>query len=253
VASRSESQPPSVWSKEWSEVTAEDAGAGVSGNVADLLLPIIITLQGNHAIVEKRSPSYIEGAEPGAFWFRNDIVPIRDGEIGFDCIPLKMETVWIEWGPTRGSGLFGRHAERPADAEQRISYEEGREKLQWVRRGTGNVLQECREFFISVDGQLYLLPLHGTGHTVAKRWQTHMTQLKHPNGGVMPAFSHRYHLSTVAQSNSFGHWFNVKFEDRGEVTVPEYLAARELYATVMRGAFRLDNMTDTAALQAPAA
>jgi hypothetical protein len=252
VTPRSEPPPPAAMSDEFLRVTAEDAGAGVSTDPADLILPLITIVQTNTPIADKRSPDYRDGAEPGCFWFRNDLIEIRDGEIGFHCVPLKMETAWLEWGPTRGSGLFGRHLQRPTDAEQHISQEDGRSKRQWVRRGSGNVLQECREFFIMVGDKLYSLSLHGSGHAVARRWMTYLNQLRHPqNGGILPAYSHRYHLSTVTQSNSLGRWFNLKFEDRGLVTMPELLAARELHAIVARGAYRIDT-SDTAALQAPA-
>jgi hypothetical protein len=254
VAPLPDPQPPSTMSDEMLALTEQDAGAGVSKDFADFILPMITVLQSNSPIVDTRSAEYIADAVAGAFWFRNDRVPIRDGVAGFDCIPLKMEDVWVEWGPTRGSGgPFGRHFNLPEDAEQRTIQEEGRSKKQWVRRDTGNILMEAREFYISVGGQLYLLPFHGSGHTVARRWQTLMAQFRHPRtGGVMPSYSRKYHLSTVRQSNKLGHWLNVRVEDAGEVSLVEYKAARELYLIVKRGAFRID-MSDTAALTSDAA
>jgi hypothetical protein len=101
------------------DVTAQDAGLGVSRDPADLILPLITVLQQNSPQCEKRDPAYINGAEPSCFWFRNDLIPIRDGVAGFICIPCDMDTVWLEWGPTRGSGLLGRHLEQPTDVEVR--------------------------------------------------------------------------------------------------------------------------------------
>jgi hypothetical protein len=254
VAPHPNSQPLATMSDEMLAATAEDAGAGISENFGDFLLPMITVLQSNSPQVDTRSSTYIKDAVAGAFWARNDLVPIRDGVAGFDCIPLKMEDVFVEWGPQRGSGgPFGRHPKLPADAEQRISTEDGHKKKVWVRGDSGNVLQEAREWYISVDNKLYLLPMHGSGHSVARRWQTLMAQFRHPQtGDTMPAYSRKYHLSTIGQSNSMGRWFNIKVEDRGLISMPEYRAARELYLIVKRGAFRIDT-SDTAALTSDAA
>ena len=112
----------------------------------------------------------------------------------------------------------------------------------WVRRGSGNVLQETREFFIMTpDGKPYLFPFHGTGHTTARRWQTYFKQFRHPQTGkVMASFSRKYLLTTVAQSNRLGHWFGVQFTDRGWVSQSEYDAAKALHAIVARGAYRVE-------------
>ena len=106
------------------EITAQDAGLGVSENPADQILPLVTVTQGNTTVTDKRSPDYRLGAEPGSFWFRNDLIEFRDGVFGFEAIPIEMQTIWIEWGPTRGSGQYGRHSERPVDAELRLSQED---------------------------------------------------------------------------------------------------------------------------------
>ena len=214
------------------EITAQDAGLGVSTDPDDQILPLITVLQTNSPITDKRSTDYIAGAEAGAFWFRGDLIPIRDGVIGFDAIPCGMLTVWNEWGPTRGSGLFGRHPKQPDDVELRANQEDGGKRPQLIRRN-GNVVQQAREFYLLVDGKPYCLPFHGTGHTTAKRWQAYMAQLRHPKtNGVLPSYTHRYLLTTTSQNNALGRWFGVKFEDRGAVSLPEFQAARALHAII---------------------
>jgi hypothetical protein len=130
------------------DVTARDAGLGVSTDPADQILPLITVLQNNSAAVDRRSPGYINGAEAGCFWFRNALVPIRDGIAGFVCIPCGMESVYVEWGPTRGSGLFGRHLQPPADAEMRTVEDGGRRRKLMVRRDSGNVCSGPRVLFV---------------------------------------------------------------------------------------------------------
>ena len=230
-------------------LTAQDAGLGT--DPADQLMPLITTVQSNTPIAEKRSAEYRVGAEPGSFWFRNDLIEFRDGVAGFVAIPIEMQTVWIEWGPTRGSGRHGRHPERPNDAELRTSLEDSA-KSQWVRRSNSNVVVETREFFIMTpDAKPYLMPFTGAGHTTAKRWQTYFQQFRHPRtGGVMPAYSRKYLLTTVPQADKKGHhWFGVRFQDRGWVSRTEYDAARALHAVVVRGAYRLETSPDETAIE----
>ena len=75
---------------------------------------------------------------------------------------------------------------RPDDVETRINPEDGKRPL-LVRRGTNNVLQEVREFYILNDLKPYVFSFHGTGHTTAKRWLTHISQLQHPKtGAILP-------------------------------------------------------------------
>jgi hypothetical protein len=80
------------------EITKQDAGLGASTDPADRLLPVITTLQSNSKVCDKRSPSYIPGAEPGAFHFHNDLIPIRDGVTGFICTPCGSQRSYLEWG-----------------------------------------------------------------------------------------------------------------------------------------------------------
>ena len=221
------------------DVTARDAGLGVSTDPADQILPLITVLQNNSPVVDKRSADHIAGAEAGCFRFRGDLIEIRDGVAGFTCIPCAMRIVWLEWGPARGSGLFGRHPKRPDDVD--VRQEDGAKWPLLVRRGSGNVLQETREFYILVDGKPYVLSFHGTGHTTARKWQSHFHQFRHPKtGGLLPAYARKYRITTVAQSNASGRWFAVKFEDLGWVSKAEYEAGRGLHEVIARGTYRVE-------------
>ncbi len=224
------------------EIAAQDAGLGISTDPADQILPRISVGQPTTPAVMKNSADYIADAVPGCFLFHNDLIPVRDGVVGFVCIPCDMQTAWLEFGPTRGGGFFGHYLQRPADAVQRPNQEGGPRRPQWVREN-GNQLQQVREFIVLVEPALkpYLLPFHGTGHTTARKWQTHMAQFLHPQtGGTLPAYSRKYRLFTKPESNSLGHWYGIQFEDRGWVSKPEYDRARELHKVIARGAYRID-------------
>jgi hypothetical protein len=225
-----------VISQELLDLTEQDPGAGVSFKTEDQLLPLIYVLQTGSPAVEKRGDAYIEGAEAGDFWLRNAIKPIRKGESGIIAIPCEMFRTWIEWLPNRG-GFVARHDSPPEDMTNRIIRDDnGREKQILVRSGTGNLIQDTREFYLLVDGQPYVLPCTGTKHTFARQWQTMFHQFHHPKtNDIMPAFARKYRLSTVPQSNAIGKWFGLKFEDMGFVTLPEYNAAKAFYTAVKKG------------------
>jgi len=223
------------------EVIGGDEGKGVSFKAEDQLLPLIYVLQSNSPACGKRTEAYIEGAEPGHFWFRNALSPIVNGETGFDCIPCEMVHTWIEWRPNRG-GFAGRHEAEPADCQdQLVRGDDGKERKIRVRKSNGNTVQETREFYIMVNDRPYVLPCSGTKHTFARQWQTMFHQFTNPKtGGVLPAFARKYHLSTIPASNASGDWFALKFEDLGFVPLAQYTKAKVFYEQVKRGEKRAE-------------
>jgi len=225
---------------------AADAGRGVSTKTEDQLIPLIYILQTNSPICDKRGPDYHDGAEPGYFYLRGAIDPIREGDIGIVAIPCEMQRVWLEFLPGR-QGLVDRHAQKPADVKTTVQEEGGRRK-QILVRANGNTIQDTREFAVLVDGRPYILPCWGTRHTFAREWQSWFQQFKHPQTGkVMASFSRKYCLTTVPESNALGRWWGLKFTDLGWVSKDEYDAARALNAIVGSGAHRVE--IDAAARQ----
>jgi hypothetical protein len=222
-------------------VTEQDAGLGVSFKPEDQLLPLIYVLQTGSPVVDKRGDSYIEGAEPGNFWLRNSLEPIRDGEEGIITIPCEMTRTWIEWLPNR-QGFVARHEQPPTDMVTRTQRgDDGRERQMLVRSESGNIIQDTREFYLLVEGQPFVLPCTSTKHTFARQWQTMFKQFRHPKtNDVMPAFSRRWKLTTVPASNAIGKWFGLKFEDQGWVTKREYDAGKALCLAVRKGERRAE-------------
>jgi hypothetical protein len=222
------------------EITKADARLGASDDPADRLLPLITVLQTNSPICDKRSPNHIAGAEPGNFWFRNDLIPIRDGLTGFICTPCGMQRVWLEWGPTRGSGLFGRHPQQPENVTMRPSEDGGRTVM--ARVDNGNVIVETREVYLIVDGKPYAFSAHGSAHTPMRQWQSLMDQITHPQTGkAMPTCAMRFQIATIARSNARGNWFIPKVDFRGFVqTRAEYDTAKQFAEIVKRGTYRVE-------------
>lgn len=216
---------------ELDQLVQQDAGMGVSTAFEDQLTPIINVLQTNSPQVDSRGPEYIAGAEPGKFWLRGAVIPIRDT---IDVIPCGQLHSFLEWRAGR-QGLVGRHAELPDGVEIEIDPSSGRRMF--IRPDTKNMIQDTRELYLLVDGAPFMLPCYGTRHTFARAWQTHFNNLpKHPKtGGVLPSFAKRYRLSTVPASNAKGRWFNVTFAEIGWTPLPEYQQAKALAENVARG------------------
>ncbi len=216
------------------EITGQDAGLGVSFDPADQLLPLVYVLQSNSPQVNKRGEGYVEDAEPGHFWLRGAIEPIRSGLDGIKAIPCGMVRSWIEWLPER-QGFVTRHPEVPQGIQNRkIRGDDGGERS--VMMLGDNIISDTREFYIMVEGHPYVLPCTSTKHTFARQWQSYFHQLTHPKTGqVMPTTSQLYLLTTVPQSNAKGEWFGIKFQFLGFVPRPVYDHAKAFSLAVKRG------------------
>jgi hypothetical protein len=221
--------------EEYLALTEQYAERGVSFKAEDQLVPLIYVLQALSPQVEKRGDNYIEGAEAGDFWLRNSLNPIRNGEEGIITVPVDMIRTWIEWLPNRG-GFVARHPEPPTDmVAKTIRTDDGNER-EVMMRGNGNLIVDTREFYLMVDGDPYVFPCSSTKHTFARSWQTMFHRFKHPTTGkILPAFAHRYRISTVPQSNVKGKWFGLKFEDAGASSLVELKAAIAFSDAIVKG------------------
>jgi hypothetical protein len=231
--------------------SAQDAGRGVSSRPEDQLIPLIYVLQNGSPACDRRAATFIEGAEPGHFMLRGAVEPIRDGRTGIIAIPCNMVRCWLEWLPGR-QGLVGRHNKPPGDIEIKTIRDGGYERQSLVRSTNNNLVQDTREFYLLVDGAPYMLPCYGSRHTFAREWQTFFQNFRPPRTpDVMPSFARKYRLHTVPAANAMGHWFTVKFEDRGYVSTAEYTEARALNDIVERGAQRAELPVDDGAVAGP--
>jgi hypothetical protein len=226
------------------ERAKRDAGEGVSSKAEDQLIPLIYVLQSNSPQVDKRGNAYEENAEPGDFFLRGAINPVRSGIEGIEAQPCMMLRKWVEWLPSR-RGYVTEHDQPPADLESRISSENTIEKTELVRKSNGNTIVDTRQFYLIVEGQPFVLPCYSTRHTFARKWQTDLNQRRHPDtGNVLPAFLHRYRLTTYPDENAKGKYFSLKFTYIGPVSAPEYDLGKRLYEAVTRGIARAEASTN---------
>jgi len=221
---------------ELAQLAEQDAGRGVSNDIADQLTPIVTVLQNNSPQCDSRGADYVDNAEPGRFWLRNSDPPIRDW---IDVQPLTMRRGFTEWLRDR-QGYVGFHDDLPDDVDVHIDVDSG--KRTYVRRDNKNVLEDTRQLFLMIDGQLHMLPAAGTKHTFVRALETFFHTQRNPTSGtVLPAFAHLLRLTTVPRSNAKGRWFDVKFETieqdgrRVWPSLADYQKAKALTESVERG------------------
>jgi hypothetical protein len=216
-----------------------DAGKGVSTDQADNLIPLIYVLQPLSPVCNKRDPSYIEGAEPGALWLKNSANPIVDGETGFVFQPCFFSKDWVEWVPRdAGGGYAGRHATLPKEAKE-LRDPKNPQKVKYVMPN-GNECIETRYhagYVLTDNGPLpYVIPMSSTAHTASRGWMFMMNG-KRLGGNKLPSWACTYRLKTKQKSNAAGTWFTWDIIDEGYVPDQEtYDAGKALFDAFNSGA-----------------
>jgi hypothetical protein len=223
---------------DWLDQAARFGSRGVSMRPEDQLIPRVYLLQQNSPQVDKRGSRYVQDAAPGDFFLRTALRPIRSGLTGIEVQPCEMQRKWVEFFPNRG-GYVTEHDQPPIDLESQIVSENGIERIIQVRRSNKNVVQDTRTFYLLIEGQPFVLGCKSTLHVFAREWVTHQHRLLHPQtGAILPAFSHKYLLTSIPASNAKGKWFGLKFQDLGPVSLPEMEAGNQLFEAVTRGTVR---------------
>lgn len=194
-----------------------DAGMGVSTRPSDNITPSIKVLQPLSPQV-LAGPTKITGAKAGDFLLA-DTLEIFDGQEGFWFQPVAMTEWWFEFIPrARGGGFVRRLLVKRTEDDEVIL-------PQGVERDPENA-NHC--YFMETDnncthyrfipgmlwregnGMEYVIPFFSTGHTVARSWNTKWMRLRFPNGKLMPAFSHLYHVTTKMKTNIQGSWHMIE-------------------------------------------
>jgi len=248
-------QTTAVANKPKNEVTdvsllmEQDAGMGVSSDMADNIVPLVYILQAQSPQVLKQKPEFLRDAHgkgkpavAGNLWLRGEKTAWDGEEDGVEFVPIHFDKCWIEWRPNRG-GFVARHKERPAEAVQKALDPQKPDRMSWVLP-SGNIVQESREhvgFILGVTDTpiACVVPMTGSNHTASRAFMGLMNRKLTPKGAVAPSFSHKYLLKTIAKSNDDGDWFGYVLEDTGEMVDPEvYLAARNIAKSFQTGAMR---------------
>jgi hypothetical protein len=217
----------------------DQAGAGTSQAAEDNLVPLIYVLQSNSPQVDRRSPAYVEGAEPGDIWLRNapkglEIVKGEEGALVQPCYFYRDVGEWIPRDD--GGGFVGRHNVVKA-ADIQGAKQDPDDKNHWLTADGTHDLVETRNHAVLVyaGGRAlpYLIPLSSTGHSVSRGWMMKMndkTITDGPNRGrPYPSYAHLYRLTTEQRKNNEGTWFALVVEDEVWASAEQAAAGRKLH------------------------
>lgn len=195
----------------------EDVGGGFENQTReDIAIPFISVLQGLSPQVAKGT---VEGAKPGLLF--NTVTEELMESVTF--VPAYTEHVYVEWVPRKeGGGFVAIHA-IDSDAVKKAKDEcEEFGKLKIDREGGGqNDLVETFYVYGSVIDEeqepvsMAVLAFTSSKIKIYKRWNTklRMCTIKVGDRKVRPPlFAHATKLTTQAESNSEGDYFNFKLE-----------------------------------------
>jgi hypothetical protein len=216
----------------------EDAGGGLENLTAqDLTIPRLKILQALSPEVNKHDGKYMENSTAG------DIVNTVTKEIypeatGVVVIPVLYKRLFLEWQPREsGGGLMKQHSD-PGILTQTTKDDRGADIL-----ANGNYIQtSATHYSLVVNGDSYqqvMIAMSGTQLKRSRTWNSVMASLKvkSSSGNVFtpPSYSHKYKLTTVAESNDRGNWFGWNIELLGVLEEEEmflYEAAKHFASTI---------------------
>jgi len=205
----------------------EHEGEGFENlTAADYAVPFLRILQLLSPQVNKNSPDYITGAEPGMF-FNTVTEKLYGNEV--NLIPLTFQKVWLEWLPDRG-GLTGKH--EPYSIKINKS-----DFSNWKTPG-GNTISECLLFYCLVIGHLedgpLVFSLFSSGIKHGKNWNTQIMLTHLPNGKKAPYFSSVWKLKTVLNKNQMGEWYQIG-EKKTAIVRKRFVTEKEFNNFVLPG------------------
>ena len=216
----------------------EDANSGLENITAeDLTIPRLKILQALSPEVNKNDGKYIEGAASGDI--TNTVTKdLFTEETGCLVIPVAYKRMFLEWQPREnGGGLINQHTDTNILGQTKKD-SSGQDVLP-----NGNYIQTSANHYclvISGDSfQQVMIPMAGTQLKRSRTWNSVMAsiKIKSASGNVFtpPSYSHKYKLSTVAESNDKGNWFSWNIELDSPLTETEtylYTAAKEFASSI---------------------
>ena len=187
----------------------------------DMAVPFLRILAQLSPQVNKRDGAYVEGAEAGMM-FNTVSNKVYDGEKGVTVVPCYYNRRYVEWAPReKGGGYFGSYNPDDSIVNTTTKNERGEDILP-----NGNILTNTAQFFVILldsDGpQRCLITMSSTQLKKARKWVTQMQALtaQGKNGPyTLPMMSHKYQMTTVAESNDKGNWFGWDIAKIGPISL----------------------------------
>ncbi len=213
-------------------------GATVSRRLEDNVLPLVRLLQTNSPEVNRRNAGYVEGANPGDWYFRDAPKEIVRGEEGFEMQPLFLDHVYVQWKADRGgfSGKTYPFNDIPPEARERtdIDNETGAARTV-LGMPNGDYLEDTIYIYGIVDGRLWVVPCRSTGLTIARRFNQALSFLQF-DGEELAIFGSTWRFTTRMATNKKGEWFIPHFAKASQFARPD---AQLNVATMSLDTFKL--------------
>ena len=192
-------------------------------NPDDISIPRLRILQSTSDQVKKSTPEYIKGAEEGDL-FNTLSKTVYKAEDGILFTPAKRRVVYLEWKEASGGGLVKNYGE-DATAFLEASIDDFGKRIS----KTGNEIVKTHDVFgFAIDmknksASEVVISMSKTQAKKAKQWNAMIRQLADKATGVqLPEFAGVYKLTTIADSNHKGSWFNYNIEFAGyTLGIPE--------------------------------
>jgi len=230
----------------------QDAGVGFEGQTReDRLVPFLQVVQPSSPLVTEKS------IQPGLLYNSVTEETYKDLLI----IPVKTEHVFVEWVPrAKGGGFVAEHRlDDPMVMKLRATGKFGA-----LVTEDGNDLVESFKVYAVMDlGEGRLEPIvvafESTKIPVYRKFNTQLArfQIALPDGRKVapPLWAHLTRLSTVAQKNDKGSWFNYVWAPaEGELTKslltpddPRYQVGKEYHGMIAAETMRADYSAPRAA------
>jgi hypothetical protein len=195
-------------------------GGGLSQKMEDNLVPLLVVLTTTSPQVVKKDPKYVEDAEAGDIWLRNDPNPIVKGSEGVPVQFCGQYSEWVEWIPREsGGGIAGRY---PIDKKPKEAVQDDENPNKWYLGendliDTRNVILNVYHNGLDAPPDGYVMPLKSTGHGVAKGWMTNMNKKKFPGTNLTPDGWHCiYLMKSQTKTNKKGTWCLPEIHDLRE-------------------------------------
>lgn len=195
----------------------------------DYQIPFLRVLQSQSTQCIKKSPDYIEGAEPGMFY--NNITKELYRDV-VRVIPLDCRKIWMEFKPNRG-GFVAMH-------EPRSFVPDTTDFSKWKNPENGNIISEFYNFFCLIadcpeDG-IIIVPMSGSTIKQAKSWNSQISYVKLPSGKQASYYSSIWELSTAFFENNKGTWYSI-----GSIKRVNYASKNTLESFVNPARLSLDS------------
>lgn len=201
----------------------DDAGSGWENTgTDDFTIPFLAILQSNSPQCSETEAEFIEGAKAGML-INTATQELYDGKVGVELVPCYTQHLFVEWRnrQTDGGGFIGIHtADSEVVAKAKAASTKFGKYVVPVEDGVDHDLVETFYIYgLVVAGEELIGPcMVSFSSTKIKAYKNIMTPLRQVKGRP-PLFAFKLSVTTVAEKNTKGSFYNFKIVPAGDSVV----------------------------------